>query len=137
VTLVKALSRQSGLVFIKYAEFCFSLLGLHENEANHSGNLHWKFFGSMLVEVLRAKPGDQTLMFNALPFISKALNQQSIRDLTIGALFAISQICCRQTLSAEYTQAFVRQILHSIRPLDCDKDIKLKGLTVLLFLAMY
>ena len=26
VTLVKALSRQSGLVFIKYSEFCFSLI---------------------------------------------------------------------------------------------------------------
>ena len=26
VTLVKALSRQGGLVFIKYAEYCFSLL---------------------------------------------------------------------------------------------------------------
>ena len=91
---MKALSRQSGLVFIKYSEFCFSLLGLNDNEATQS-NMHWKFFGSMLVEVLRSKPGDQTLMFNALPFISKSLNQQSVRDLTIGALLAISQICCR------------------------------------------
>ena len=77
-------------------------------------------------------------MFNALPFIAKSLKQDQVRDLKVAAFLAISQICCRQTLSVEYTQAFVRQILQTVASTDLsDPDVKLKGLTVLLFLAMY
>ena len=134
-TLVKALSRQSGLVFIKYSEFCFSLL---DQQTEASDSLHWKFFGSMLVQVLRAKPDDQTLMYNTLPYISRCLKQTAIKDLKIGAFLAISQISCRQTLSTEYTQAFVRQILNSVVNAGLtEDDVKQQGLTVLLLLAKY
>lgn len=123
---------------MKYAEFSFSLLDLVIDSAAASAGQHWKFFGSMMVEILRSHSGDQNLMFNCLPYISKSLKQQTVRDLQISGFLAISQLACRKTLSIEYTQAFVRQILQTISNVDIgDEDLRLKGLTVLLFLAMY
>jgi len=69
-------------------------------------NLHWKFFGTMLIEVLRSDAGNHTLMFSVLPYVSKSLRQQQVRDLKVAGLFAIGQIVCRKSLSAEYTKAF-------------------------------
>jgi hypothetical protein len=72
-TLVKALHRNSAVVFTSYAEFCFSLTQWSDKE---SSNPHYKFFGSMLVEVLKASGDkDQTTMFNLLPFIAKSLQK--------------------------------------------------------------
>lgn len=137
-TLVKCLRRNSGLIFTKYAEFSFSLLDLVGIEENAAANHHWKFYGSMMVEVLRAGADDQNLMFNCLPFISKSLKQKSVRDLQIAGFLAVSQLACRKTLSEEYTQAFLRQTLQTVGSIElADEELRLKGMTVLLFLAMY
>ena len=90
LTLVKCLGRSSGLVFMKYAEFCFELLDLVLDSATASACQHWKFFGSMMVEILRAHTGDQNLMFNCLPYIARSLKQQTVRDLQISGFLAIS-----------------------------------------------
>ena len=62
----------------------------------------------MMVEVLRTNSSDQNLLYSCLPFISKALKQQEVRDLQVSAFLAISQLACRRTLSNEYSNAFVR-----------------------------
>lgn len=61
-TLVKCISRQNGLVFCKIANFCFEV----------KGELHIKFFGVFLNEVLKQN-GSEGLMFGVLPFISQGL----------------------------------------------------------------
>ena len=55
-TLVRALSRNGALIFTKYSEFAFSLLELQPEDS--ASNIHWKFFGSMLVEVLKVTTTD-------------------------------------------------------------------------------
>jgi hypothetical protein len=98
------------LLFSKYAEFCFSLAALLEEKMNElentSNNMHWKFFGTMLSDVLthteNVKSGqDEVLMFTVLPFIAKGL-KSSIKELQIASLMGISQISCRKTLSFDY-----------------------------------
>jgi hypothetical protein len=42
-------------------------MGISQNIENC---LHWKFFGAMLVEILRSNKEDETLLFNVLPYIS-------------------------------------------------------------------
>jgi len=108
-------------------------------EAQVAANLHWKFFGTMLVELLRADSGNHTLMFNVLPYVSKCLRQSSIRDLKITGLFAIGQIVCRKSLSQEYTKAFFQQVMHTVADssstFQFDEDLKIKGMTVILLIA--
>ena len=58
LTLVKCLGRNSGLVFTKYAEFCFSLLDLEVQVPDGQEAVHWRFYGTMMAEVLRAYPND-------------------------------------------------------------------------------
>lgn len=99
---------------MKYAEFSFSFFDLGLDSAVTAASQHWKFFGSMMVEILRANSSDQNLMFNCLPYISKSLKQNTVRDLQISGFLAISQLACRKTLSAEYTQAFVRQTIQTV-----------------------
>lgn len=51
---VKNLARNDALLFAKYATYCFELQTMHLTmENNNDLNLHWKFFGAMLVEILR------------------------------------------------------------------------------------
>ena len=57
-TLVKCLGRNSGLVFTKYAEFCFSLIDLEDQNNKKQGNIHFRFFGGMMAEIIKASPGD-------------------------------------------------------------------------------
>lgn len=89
-TLVKYLGRNSGLIFIKFAEFAFSLLDVLIDPSSGAGSQHWKFFGSMMCEILRAHSADQNLLFNCLPFISKAMKQKEVRDLQVCGFLAIS-----------------------------------------------
>jgi hypothetical protein len=70
-SLIKGLARNNGTLFTKYAEYCFNLSSLHMGISQDVENcLHWKFFGTMLVEILRNNNEDETLLFNVLPFIS-------------------------------------------------------------------
>jgi hypothetical protein len=48
-TLVRALSRNNALIFTKYAEFSYLL-----PQDKSQSSIHCKFYGSMLVEVLKA-----------------------------------------------------------------------------------
>ena len=90
-TLVKALGRNSGLLFTKYSDFCFILLDLQANQDQAaSSNLHWKFFGSMMIEVLREHSSDETLLFSVLPFLAKGLKQQVARELKIASFLTIN-----------------------------------------------
>jgi hypothetical protein len=50
----------------------------------------------------------------------------------------MTQVASRRTLTAEYVAAFTRQVLQTISAkdrLEFDEDLKLKGLTVILFLC--
>ena len=92
----------------------------------------------MMVEILRVNTADQNLMFGFLPFISQSLKQKDVRDLQISGFLALSQLACRKTLSKEYAQAFARQILNTVKSADTsDADLRMKGLTVILFLTTY
>ena len=57
-TLVKGLARNNGTLFAKYSEFCFGLASLHQHLQDNETCLHWKFFGTMLVELLRGSEND-------------------------------------------------------------------------------
>lgn len=61
-TLVKCLSRSNGLVFCLCAQYAMEV----------KGELHTKWFGSFLSEVLKANR-HEGLMFSVLPFISQSL----------------------------------------------------------------
>lgn len=88
--LIKGISRNNATLFTKYSEFCFNLCSLHQGfNQNIENCLHWKFFGTMLIEVLRANEADQTLIYNILPFISLGLKSR-IRELRLSALMGIS-----------------------------------------------
>lgn len=76
-------------------------------QAQGSSNLHYKFVGVMLVEVLRSNLEDEVLMYNVLPSISQSL-KSSVAELKHAGLLAIGQLCCRRALSKEYTRAFLR-----------------------------
>lgn len=142
-TLVRCLARQNGLVFTKYSEFAFSLINSEISETSLEGasdGMHWKFFGTILVEVLRVDASHQ-LMFNVLPFISKAMRQGTVRDLRVSGLFAIGQVACRRSISAEYTKAFFQQVMQTVADststFQFDEDLKLKGMTVILLIAQH
>ena len=75
-SLIVGLARNNGTLFSNYAEYCFNLSSLHMGISQNIENcLHWKFFGAMLVEILRSNKEDETLLFNVLPFISQGMNQ--------------------------------------------------------------
>jgi len=95
--LVKCLSRHNGLVFCLCAAFCLEV----------KGELHTKWFGSFLSEVLKAN-AHEGLMFSVLPFISQSLKQWESRDLRVACFLALGQIACRRVLTAEYVSAFTR-----------------------------
>ncbi len=96
--------------------------------------LHWKFFGTMLVEILRSNKEDETLLFNVLPFISQGL-KLPIHDLRTASLMGISQIVCRKTLTKEYSVAFFRQVLYYIgKDTVTDEDIE-HGILVMVLLT--
>lgn len=134
-TLIKGLSRNNATLFAKYSEFCFNLSKLHHSLVSNSETcLHWKFFGSMLVEILRVNDDDQTLLFNLLPFISDGIKSQ-IAELRTSALMGISQISCRRSLTKEYSQAFFRQVLISFNQnedLQTDEERQRKLLVLIL-----
>ena len=91
----------------------------------------------MLVEVFKANPSDETLMFNILPYISQSLKQIHIKEMKVAAFLTIGQICCRKTLSADYSKAFIRQTLQTMtaQEAEYDEEIKIKGMTVLIFIC--
>lgn len=93
----------------------------------------------MLSEVLKTQPGQsQTSLFNLLPFISKAIKTVDIKDFVVASYMAIAQIVCRKSLSAEYAQAFFKQILISVRDqsvlMGYDENIE-RGLLILGLIA--
>ena len=94
-SLIKGLARNNGTLFAKYAEYSFNLstllMGICHNVENC---LHWNFFGTMLVEILRSNKEDENLLFNDLPFISQGLTLP-IKDLRTAFLMGISHIACR------------------------------------------
>ena len=70
-TLIYGLSRNNATLFTKYSEYCFNLSALHEGLNQSVDNcLHWKFYGTIIVEILKSNKEDSTLLFNLLPFIT-------------------------------------------------------------------
>lgn len=133
-SLIKGLMRNNGTLFTLYSEYCFNLQTIHQGLAQDLDNcLHWKFFGTMLIEIMRISAEDQTLLFNILPFINKGL-KSNIRDLRLSALMGISQIACRRTLTREYAVAFFRQILISIPYFLNDDEVE-KCIVVIILLS--
>jgi hypothetical protein len=58
-SLIKGLMRNNGTLFTKYAEYCFNLQTIHMGLTQNIENcLHWKFFGTMLIEILRQSKED-------------------------------------------------------------------------------
>lgn len=94
---MKCLSRSNGLVFCLCAKYNLEV----------KGQLHTKWFGSFLSEVLKTN-ASEGLMFGVLPYISQALKQWESRDLRVACFLALGQIACRRTLTAEYVDAFTR-----------------------------
>lgn len=84
-------------MFCQISKFCLEV----------KGELHIKFFGVFLSEVLKAN-SQEGLMFGILPFISQGLKQCDSKDLRVACLLALGQLACRRTLTKEYTAAFVR-----------------------------
>jgi hypothetical protein len=137
-SLIKGLSRNNGTLFTKYAEYCFNLCQLHSGISQNVENcLHWKFYGTMLVEILRINKEDETLLFNVLPYISQGF-KQNIRDLRVASLMGISQIACRKSLSKEYSVAFFKQVLYYIGKdsMIADEEVA-RGLLVLIILCQF
>lgn len=137
--LVKALARNQGAAFSKYAKWCLTAMPLSEAAAVGavgSSNLHYKFLGIMMVEVLRFNLEDEVLMFNVLPQISASLNS-TVAELKHSGLLAIGQICCRKSLSKEYTRAFIKQTIITIRDSEFDEKLKERGLAVILMIIQY
>jgi len=52
------------------------------------GDLHIKWFGVFLSEVLKANP-NEGLMFGVLPYISQALKQWESKDLRVACFLAL------------------------------------------------
>jgi hypothetical protein len=73
--------------------------------------------------------------------VSKSLRQSHQRELKIAGLFAIGQVCCRKSISAEYTVAFLQQIIQTVSDssstFQFDEELKLKGMTVILLIAQH
>ncbi|CDW83415.1 heat repeat-containing protein 1 [Stylonychia lemnae] len=139
-TLIKSLSRNDSLLFSKYSQFCFDLSEfLQQFNIMSEGFLHWKFYGAMIVEILKSQNGQtQTSLFNLLPFISKGMKSE-IKDFKVSSLMAISQLACRKSLSAQYAQAFFKQVLQSIKDysLRMEEDLVERGVLVLGLICQY
>eukprot|EP00347_Sterkiella_histriomuscorum_P023758 403333488 len=138
--LIKSLARNDAIVFSKYSQFCFDLADFHQEISasliSVESCLHWKFFGTMLSEVLKSQAGQsQTSLFNLLPFISKAMKSE-IKDFKISSYMAISQISCRRSLSTEYASAFFKQVLLSLKDQQNEEYIE-KGILVISLIIQY
>jgi len=93
-TLVKYLSKQGALGLKSFAEYAISV-----------SETHRKFFCFILVEVKH----DHNSLMNLLPFI-----QEGLRTMRAGCLMAICEICLHKTLTLEYTEAFIQEIVQTM-----------------------
>jgi hypothetical protein len=80
--LLKALSRNSGIVFEKYSQWVLS------EDVQVNQNIHHKFLGAVMINILRENKDDETLMFKILPVIAQSLNGD-IDDLKLAGLLSI------------------------------------------------
>lgn len=82
----------------------------------------------MLVDIIREEAHkNDTVMFAILPFISKSL-KSTIKEMKLASLMAISLIACRSPLSRDYSTAFVKQAISSLKDAQFDEELRQKAM---------
>jgi hypothetical protein len=94
--------------------------------------IHPKFLGFLMIEVVRQNPGDQQTLLTVLPYISEGFRMAS--EVKTASLVAMAEICCRKTLSAEYSGAFVSEVISHLKDDDTQEQLKASLSTVLIIL---
>ena len=75
-------------------------------------------------------------MFTLLPFIAKGL-KNTVRDLKVASLMAISQISCRKSLSDDYQKAFIQEIILTMLDESVIYDNEFKEMCLISLLVLF
>lgn len=110
--LLKGLARNGCAAFAKLATFTLQMLQRSQSQ------IHQKFLGYLMVELIKMNPGDQQTLLTVLPFISEGFTQSS--EFKASCLAAMAEICSRKSLSQQYVRAFISLIV-----LNLEKDLNL------------
>jgi hypothetical protein len=91
----------------------------------------------MMIEVIReSKEEDQVLIYNVLPSISQTL-KSGAQELKHAGLLSIGHLTSFKAISKEYTNAFVKQTILTIKESEFDENLKQRGLNVLMVIIQY